>query len=176
MNDWTVAFGMLAAGLITGLIMLKRPPAALVKGFMWSFIPLLFATGAGAYATHSRAKTNNRDDIALHDNLARACLDREDLAGVAKETRYVLQRAPNDARALTYQAMVHISMNQPDVAAKLLRRATQSDPNLLDAWVTVAYLNAKTGNHAQAVAAIGEAKRRHPEAATHLDELLTRLQ
>ena len=39
----TAAWTVLAAGLITGLLFLKRPPAAVVKGFLWGFLPLLFA-------------------------------------------------------------------------------------------------------------------------------------
>src|SRR5436853_585063 len=83
-----------------------------------------------------------------HDDLAKAALDREDFPEVARQTQYVLQRAPNDARALTYQALVRIAMGQNQEAAQMLTRATQSDPNLLDAWVATAWVRAQGGDSA----------------------------
>lgn len=117
----------------------------------------------------------NPENLTLRDDLAKAYLNRDDLNGVAEQTRYVLQRNPNDARALTYQALVHIAAKQPDAAAAMLDRATQVDPNLIDAWVGLAWLNAESGNPAGAQAAIEEAKKRHPEQAARLDELMSHL-
>ena len=105
----------------------------------------------------------NPENLPLRDDLAKAYLDRNNIDGVAEQTRYVLQRNPNDARALTYSAIVHVIARQPQAAAAMLEKATQSDPNLVDAWVGVAWLSAQSGDMARAEAAMGEAKRRHPE-------------
>jgi tetratricopeptide (TPR) repeat protein len=122
-----------------------------------------------------RSVQQNPDNLAMRDDLAKAYLDRDNLNGVAEQTQYVLRRNPNDARALTYQALVHIAARQPQAAAAMLQRATQSDPNLVDAWVGVAWLNAQSGDIPRAEAAINEAKRRHPEMAARLDELMAHL-
>ena len=117
----------------------------------------------------------NPDNLDLRDDLAKAYLDRDDLNGVASQTRYVLQKNPNDARALTYQALVHVAARQPEAAAAMLNKATQADPNLLDAWVGLAWLYAESGDLPKAQAAIDQGKKRHPEQAARLDELMTHL-
>jgi tetratricopeptide (TPR) repeat protein len=122
-----------------------------------------------------RSVQQNPDNLLLRDDLAKAYLDRENLNGVAEQTQYVLQRNPNDARALTYQALVHIAARQPEAAAAMLQRATHSDPDLIDAWVGLAWLNAQGGDMKRAEAAIDEAKRRHPEQAARLDQLMAHL-
>jgi tetratricopeptide (TPR) repeat protein len=122
-----------------------------------------------------RSVQQNPDNLPLRDDLAKAYLDRNNIDGVAEQTRYVLQKNPNDARALTYSAIVHIIARQPQAAAAMLEKATQSDPNLVDAWVGVAWLSAQNGDIARAEAAMGEAKRRHPEMTARLDELMARL-
>jgi cytochrome c-type biogenesis protein CcmH/NrfG len=126
-------------------------------------------------STLERSVQQNPDNLALRDDLAKAYLDQNNIDGVAEQTRYVLQRNPNDARALTYSAIVHIIARQPQAAAAMLEKATQSDPNLVDAWVGVAWLSAQSGDMARAEAAMGEAKKRHPEMTARLDELMARL-
>jgi len=115
------------------------------------------------------------DDLALRDELARAYLERENLNAVSEQTAYVLKRSPDDARALTYQALVHLAARQPDAAAAMLKRATKSDPKLLDAWVGLAWLYAQTGDLKNAEASLTEAKRQHPEESARLDELMAHL-
>jgi tetratricopeptide (TPR) repeat protein len=122
-----------------------------------------------------RSVQQNPDNLALRDDLAKAYLDQNNIDGVAEQTRYVLQRNPNDARALTYSAIVHIIARQPQAAEAMLEKATQSDPNLVDAWVGVAWLSAQSGDMARAEAAMGEAKKRHPEMTARLDELMAHL-
>ncbi|HEY8180746.1 MAG TPA: tetratricopeptide repeat protein [Thermoanaerobaculia bacterium] len=122
-----------------------------------------------------RSVQQNPDNLALRDDLAKAYLDQNNIDGVAEQTRYVLQRNPNDARALTYSAIVHIIARQPQAAEAMLEKATQSDPNLVDAWVGVAWLSAQNGDMPRAEAAMGEAKKRHPEMTARLDELMARL-
>jgi len=122
-----------------------------------------------------RSVQQSPDNLLLRDDLAKAYLDRNNIDGVAEQTRYVLQRNPNDARALTYSAIVHIIARQPQAAAAMLDKATQSDPNLVDGWVGVAWLSAQNGDMARAEAAMGEAKKRHPEMTARLDELMAHL-
>ena len=115
---------------------------------------------------------SNPTDLKARVELAKAYLDRENMPGVVEQTQYVLQRSPNDARALTYEALVRIASGQADVARTMLERATKSDPNLIDAWVGLAWVNAQTGKMHDAVAAINEAKKRHPDQAARLDTLM----
>lgn len=137
--------------------------------------PMQSAATDGELTQLQQRVSANPDDLNLRDDLAKAYLNRDDLNGVAEQTRYVLQRNPNDARALTYQGLVHIAAKQPEAAAAMLNKATRSDPMLLDAWVGLAWLNAESGNIQGAQAAIEEAKKRHPEQASRLDELMSHL-
>jgi tetratricopeptide (TPR) repeat protein len=146
---------------------------AAMRGFLYGALSVAILAGIGWFV--SRSTSQRPDDVQAHDDLAKAALDREDFPEVAKQTQYVLQRSPNDARALTYQALVRIAMGQNQEAAQMLSRATQSDPNLLDAWVATAWIRAQSGDSPGAEAAIAEAKRRHPEQAARLDELQARM-
>lgn len=121
------------------------------------------------------AVQKNPGDLNARTQLAKAYLDRENMKGVIEQTQYVLQRSPDDAKALTYEALVRVAMGQSDAAKEMLQRATKSDPHLLDAWVGLAWVDAQAGKMDEAERAIGEAKRRHPEAAERLDQLMTRI-
>jgi tetratricopeptide (TPR) repeat protein len=118
------------------------------------------------------AVQKNPSDLNARIELAKAYLDRENMPGVVEQTQFVLQRSPNDARALTYEALVRIASGQGDAAKTMLERATKSDPDLIDAWVGLAWVNAQAGKFSEAEAAIGEAKRRHPDQAERLDALM----
>jgi tetratricopeptide (TPR) repeat protein len=146
---------------------------ASIKGFLYGALSVAILASIGWFVW--RSTSQRPDDVQAHDDLAKSALDREDFPEVARQTQYVLQRSPNDARALTYQALVRIAMGQNDAAARMLSRATQSDPNLLDAAVAMAWVRAQAGDSAGAEAAIAEAKRRHPEQAARLDELRARI-
>lgn len=122
------------------------------------------------------AVQKNPSDLGARDELAKAYLDQENMKGVVEQTQYVLQRAPDDARALTYEALVRAGLGQSEAAVSMLQRATKSDPDLLDAWVGLAWLSAKAGDMNAAQIAIDEAKRRHPAEAARLDELMGRMQ
>lgn len=118
------------------------------------------------------AVQKNPSDLVARDDLAKAYLDRENLNGVLEQTQYVLQQSPDDGRALAYEALVRIANGQADVAKQMLTRATKSDPNLIDGWVGLAWVEAQAGRMNEAEAAIGEAKRRHPDQAERLDALM----
>ena len=166
-----------------------KPAATQLKGFLWgagsvaAIAAIVFfvtrqtkpAQPADPLTDLERSVRQNPDNLPLRDDLAKAYLDRNNIDGVSEQTQYVLQRNPNDARALTYSAIVHIIARQPEAAAAMLQRATQSDPNLVDAWVGVAWLNAQAGDIPRAEAAMAEAKRRHPEMAERLDQLMAQL-
>ena len=173
------------------------PPqkAAALKGFFWGAgsVAVLAAIGffvmqsakpkeqaaaapSDSVAQLEQAVQKNPNDLALRDDLAKAYLDRENMTGVVGQTQYVLQRSPDDARALTYEALVRIAMGQAEASVEMLQRATRSDPDLIDAWVGLAWVNAQNGKMSEARDAIGEAKRRHPDQAQRLDMLLSRFQ
>lgn len=109
------------------------------------------------------------DDLTARVELARAYLDRNNLMGVFEQTKYVLAKAPNDSRALTYHAVVRAAMGQRDDASAMLARATKADPSFLDAWIAVAWMKTQEGDLPAAEAAMREAVRRHPEEKARLD-------
>lgn len=121
------------------------------------------------------AVAKSPDDLSMRDELAKAYLERENLMKVFEHTAYVLKREPNDARALTYQALVRVSMGQGDGAAEMLQRAIKSDPDLTDAYVALAWANMQRGKTSEAEGLIAEAGRRHPDQKTKLDEVLVRM-
>lgn len=109
------------------------------------------------------------ENLDARVELARAYLDHNNLMGVFEQTRYVLGKSPNDARALTYQAVVRLAMGQRDDAASMLAKATKADPMFLDAWIATAWMNTQNGDIRKAEVAMKEAARRHPEEKTRLD-------
>ncbi len=115
------------------------------------------------------------DDLEMRDLLAKAYLERENLMGVFNETQYVLQRKPDDAGALTYQALVRMSMGQRDGAEQMLRRAIKSDPQLTDAYVALAWNEIQLGKAGEADALIAEASRRHPDQQARLTDVLAKM-
>jgi len=121
------------------------------------------------------AVAKSPDDLEMRNQLAKAYLERENLMGVFEQTKYILARAPDDARALTYQALVRMSMGQRDPAAEMLRHAIKSDPQLLDAYVALAWDDIQRGKTAEAEAQIAEATRRHPEQKARLDDVLSKM-
>jgi tetratricopeptide (TPR) repeat protein len=169
----------------------RKRVSSSATGFLWGAASVAVLAGIGWFVSQStkpretppadplaeleKSVQQNPDNLALRDDLAKAYLDRENLKGVIEQTQYVLQRNENDARALTYQALVRIAARQPEAAAAMLQRATISDPNLIDAWVGLAWVHAQSGNAAAAEVAINEAKRRHPEESAKLDQLMARL-
>ncbi|MGZ5493170.1 MAG: cytochrome c-type biogenesis protein CcmH [Thermoanaerobaculia bacterium] len=116
------------------------------------------------------------DNLAARVELARLYFDRNHLMGVFEQTQYVLERSPDDSRALTYQAFVRISMGQRDNAVKLLAKATALDPGLTDAWIAMAWIKTRDGLPAEAQAAIAEAARRHPEERARLERVYADMQ
>ncbi|HKS23617.1 MAG TPA: tetratricopeptide repeat protein, partial [Thermoanaerobaculia bacterium] len=119
------------------------------------------------------AKTPN--DLALRTQLAKAYLDRENMMGTYEQTQYVLDRSPKDPKALTYQSIVRIAMGHVDSARQMLDTATKSDPDLLDAWVALAWADTIQNRDDEAQAAIDAGAKRHPDQKERLTMLLTRM-
>jgi tetratricopeptide (TPR) repeat protein len=87
----------------------------------------------------------------------------------------VLAKSPAEPRALTYNALVRMSMGQTDVASKMLDQATKADPKLTDAWVGLAWLDFQTGKAEAGEKAMKEAMKQHPEQQARLDQILTEM-
>jgi cytochrome c-type biogenesis protein CcmH len=121
------------------------------------------------------AVAKSPDDLEMRNQLAKAYLEHENLMGVFEQTQYILQRAPGDARALTYQALVRMSMGQRDGAEEMLQRALKSDPELLDSYVALAWDDVQRGKVKEAEGLISEAGRRHPDQQARLAEVLARM-
>ena len=121
------------------------------------------------------AVAKSPDDLQMRNQLAKAYLERENLMGVFEQTKYILARTPDDARALTYQALVRMSMGQRDPAAQMLQHAIKSDPQLIDAYVALAWDDIQRGKTADAEAQIAEASRRHPDQKQRLDDVLSKM-
>jgi cytochrome c-type biogenesis protein CcmH len=103
--------------------------------------------------------------------LARMYLDKENMMGVFEQTRVVLEKNPNDARAQTYNAIVRMAMGQVDQAASMLDTATKTDPKLADAWVALAWIHMQKGDKTGAKAAIDSAIANVPAEADRLRDV-----
>jgi cytochrome c-type biogenesis protein CcmH len=103
--------------------------------------------------------------------LARMYLDKENMMGVFEQTKAVLEKNPNDARAQTYNAIVRMAMGQVDQATTMLDTATKTDPKLADAWVALAWIHVQKGDKSGAKAAIDSAIANVPAEADRLREV-----
>jgi tetratricopeptide (TPR) repeat protein len=121
------------------------------------------------------AVAKSPDDLEARNELAKAFLERENMMGVFEQTSYILKRAPNDARALTYQALVRISMGQSDGAVEMLQHAIKSDPKLIDAYVALAWADMQRGKEKDAEELINQAAQQHPDQKTKLDDVFARM-
>jgi cytochrome c-type biogenesis protein CcmH len=135
------------------------------------------AAGANAQADPQlqaiqAAVQQNPDNLEAHVDLARALMEREDFMNSFKETQFVLERQPKNARALTYQALIRLAMGQADQSLAMLKIATTEQPDLVDGWVGLAWTYATMGKKDDSAAAIQQAIQRHPEQQERLTALL----
>ena len=121
------------------------------------------------------AVAKDPNNLTMRDDLARAYLDRENLMAVFDQTKFVLERTPDDARALTYQALVRIAMGQVDNAEAMLAHAIRADPKILDAYVGLAWAQVTAGKAALAEQTIQAAAKQHPEQQARLAEVLAKM-
>jgi cytochrome c-type biogenesis protein CcmH len=118
-----------------------------------------------------QAVERNPDDLEGRLALARAALTRQDMMTVFDQTRAVLEREPEHARALSYQALVRLAMGQADTAEGMLRQALAAEPDLIEGYVHLSLVHLRQGRLDAAQADIEEAARRHPPQATRLRAL-----
>jgi cytochrome c-type biogenesis protein CcmH len=121
------------------------------------------------------AVKNDPNNLKLRNDLAQAYLETDNLMAVFEQTKYVLERSPNDSRALTYHALVRMAMGEVDDATKMLQTATQSDPKNLDSWVSLAWVYAQQNRMSDAEAMIAEAAKQSPNDKARLDEVFRQM-
>lgn len=121
------------------------------------------------------AVRSSPDDLNARLNLSQAYLERENLMGVFEHTQFILSKNPDHSRALTYQALVRMAMGQESEAMQMLERATEQDPKLLDAWVTLAWVHTQSGRTKEAEAAMQEAMRQRPDEKARLEQVVAQM-
>jgi cytochrome c-type biogenesis protein CcmH len=115
------------------------------------------------------------ENLQLRNDLAQAYLERENLMAVFEQTKFVLDRKPEDSRALTYAALVRMAMGASGEAEQMLQRASKSDPANLDAWVARAWVYAQNNDMKQAEAMIAEAVKQSPNDQARLEDVLRQM-
>ncbi len=108
--------------------------------------------------------------------LAKAYFGQNDLMASFEQTKAVLDQDPNEPRALTYNAVVRMSMGELDGARAMLEQATERDPKLLDAWVALASARTQSGDAQGASIAINSAIAHHPEEEARLRSVFVEIQ
>jgi cytochrome c-type biogenesis protein CcmH len=118
----------------------------------------------------------NPEDVGARLDLARLHLMREDMMAVYNETQTVLQRDPQNPRALAYQSLVRLAMGQGDQAEEMLVRALRKDPDLLEGYLHLMFVYTRVGKPRQAEATMKRAAERFPDRAESLRRLLAQMQ
>ncbi len=114
-------------------------------------------------------------NLELRNDLAQKELEHDNLMAVFEETKLVLDRDPENSRALTLQAMVRAAMGEGDRAMELLERATKSDPHNLDARVAIAWVHARSGRMNDAEKTIASAIKDVPSEKELLEKVLQQI-
>lgn len=134
------------------------------------------AAAEGDEAGNRAAIAGNPDDIDARLALAEAALGRRDFMALWNEANAVLQRSPENARALAYQALVRVAMGQPELAIDLLKKALATDPALFEGYAYLALAYLRTGRTKESERTIAQASRRFPDRAEDVRRLLAALQ
>lgn len=114
-------------------------------------------------------------NLQLRNDLAQAYLESNNLMGVFEQTKIVLERTPEDSRALTLQGLVRMAMGEAELATSMLQKATSIDPKNLDGWVALAWVFAQQGKMKEAESMIAEAARQSPADKPRLDEIFAEM-
>jgi len=117
------------------------------------------------------ALERNPDDLDARLAHARLLLARQDMMGVWNETQYVLERSPEDPRALSYQSLVRLAMGQPDRALQMLQTALAKAPDQVDVYVHLGLVYSQLGRKKDAERTMAVAKRRFPSQEAMLSRL-----
>ena len=121
------------------------------------------------------AVQNDPNNLAMRNDLAQAYLETDNLMGVFEQTRFVLEKSPNDSRALTFQALVRMAMGEAEAATQMLQQATKSDPKNLDAWVSLAWVNVQQKKLDEAEKMIAEAAKQSPGDKARLEDVFRQM-
>jgi cytochrome c-type biogenesis protein CcmH/NrfG len=129
--------------------------------------------GAASPAVQQLEAALQRDpnNLDLRNDLAQAYLQNNNMMGVFEQTKFVLDKSPDNSRALTLHALVRMSMGDADDALKMLNRATQVDPKNLDAWVSLAWIYVQTDKMQEAERMITEAIKQSPGDKAQLENV-----
>ena len=130
------------------------------------------AAGAAREAQLKAAVAQNPEDMEARLELARLYLMKEDLKAAFEQTREVLKRSPDDARALTYLGVIRSNAGQPEVAVTLFKRAIAKKPDLMEPYLQLAYVYLRLDREPDAATTLAVASRRFPEKAVMLSGLL----
>ena len=115
------------------------------------------------------------NNLQLRNDLAQAYLERDNLMAVFEQTKFVLEKSPNDSRALTFQALVRMAMGEGELATKMLQQATKSDPKNLDSWVALAWVYAQDNKMDDAEKMIAEAVKQSPNDKQRLEDVFAQM-
>lgn len=150
-----------------------RKPRTAMAGFGLGVACTLVLGGIAWYAS-----TFTRDDVNADAQIAQAkdAFARNDLMAAFEQTNAVLAKDPDEPRALTYNAVVRLSMGEVEKASSMLERATKRDPKLLDAWVALAQARLHANQPKEAAAAIEAAIAQHPAEEKRLREVFAAMQ
>lgn len=148
-------------------------PRTAAMGFVWGVVCTLVAGGIVYYAS-TFARSNSDVDAQIVQ--AKDAFARNDLMSAFEKTNAVLAKNPDEPRALTYNAVVRMSMGEVDQAGAMLERATKQDPKLVEAWVALAQARLHAGRQAEAAAAIDAAIAQHPEEEKRLRDVFATMQ
>lgn len=115
------------------------------------------------------------ENLDLRNNLAQAYLESDNMMGVFEQTKVVLEKRPNDSRALTFQGLVRMAMGEVPAATSMIQQATKSDPKNLDAWVALAWLYVQQEKVAEGEKAIAEAAKQSPTDKARLEQVFAQM-
>lgn len=154
-----------------------RRPRSAIAGFAWGAACTLAIGGAAWYAsTFTRGGGADKATVDAQIAQAKDAFAKNDLMAAFEKTNAVLAKNPEEPRALTYNAVVRLSMGEVDQARSMLERATKQDPKLLDAWVALAQARLHAGQQKEAAAAIEAAVKEHPAEEKRLREVFAAMQ
>ena len=115
------------------------------------------------------------NNIEARNDLAQAYFERDNLMAVFEQTKIVLEQKPDDSRALTFQALVRVSMGEIETAEKMLLQASKTDPTNLDTWMALAWVYTQQNKIKEADAMIAEAARQSPPDKERLEQVFAQM-
>ena len=116
----------------------------------------------------------NPEDLDKRLELARLYLDHEDMRSAWRETWQVLQRSPQNPLALTYEGLIRIAAGKPETSLGPLKIAIAKNPDLLEAYLQLAFAYLRLDRVRDAEATIATASKRFPDKAASLNRWLPR--